>query len=61
MAALRRAEASIMFATDGIISADPLPLDIPAGKTLGAWEAAVLPQDGVFVQSGVYTFADEKG
>jgi DNA polymerase type B, organellar and viral len=60
-AAMNDPDAIVMCATDGIISQRPLPLEIPPTKTFGAWEHALLPQGGVFVQSGVYAFADEKG
>ena len=60
-AAMLDPEAIIMLATDGIMSTRRLPLEVPNRKTLGSWEAAEAPQGGVFIQSGVYTFADEKG
>lgn len=60
-AAMLDPDAVVMLATDGIVSMRRLPLEIPPMKTLGAWEASELPQGGVFVQSGVYCFADEKG
>jgi hypothetical protein len=60
-AALHDPNAIVMFATDGIISTRPLPLHIPATKTLGAWEGAEIPHGGLFVQSGVYALGEEKG
>jgi hypothetical protein len=53
--------AVVMLATDGIIATRPLPLKVPAKKTLGAWEAGTLKDGGVFVQSGVYAISDETG
>ena len=60
-AALADPDACVMFATDGIISERPLPLEIPPKKTLGAWEAGELKKGGVFIQSGVYCISDETG
>ena len=50
-------DAVIAFATDGIFSVRELPLKPAEEKLLGEWE---LKQrcDGLFVQSGVYTFED---
>ena len=60
-AALHAPLAIVMFATDGIISTRPLPLDIPVQKTLGAWEYGILKSGGIFIQSGVYAISDENG
>jgi len=60
-AALHDPEAIVMLATDGIVSKRALPLEIPIRKTLGEWEAAELPQGGVYVQSGVYAYAEPDG
>ena len=49
----------VMFATDGIVSMCRLPVEIPTTKTLGAWEAGIAPEGGVFVQSGVYTISGD--
>ena len=61
LAALSDPEAIVMFATDGIVSLRPLPLEIPQSKTLGAWEAETCAAGGVFAQSGVYALSDAKG
>lgn len=53
--------AIVAMMTDGIISERPLPLPIPATKTLGAWEGAELPAGGVFIQSGVYAISEAEG
>ncbi len=58
-AACRDPLAIVMFATDGIVSQRPLPLVIPAQKTLGGWEETEKPLGGVFVHSGVYCFHGE--
>jgi DNA polymerase type B, organellar and viral len=60
-AAMRKPDAIVMLATDGIVSTESLHLPTPAAKTLGAWECAELPQGGVFVQSGVYTISTDDG
>jgi hypothetical protein len=58
-AAISDPTAIVMFATDGIVSTRPLPLEIPPTKTLGTWEAGELPDGGVFVQSGVYALSSD--
>ena len=61
-AALEAPDKIVMFATDGIISEQPLAaLYCPAKKTLGAWESGLLRKGGIFVQSGVYSISDEHG
>ena len=60
-AAMLDPDAIVMLATDGIISTRPLPLAIPATKTLGSWEAGIAPEGGVFIHSGVYSISSGKG
>lgn len=60
-AALTAPNAIVMLATDGIVSTRELPLDVPAEKTLGAWEHGKSNFGGTFVQSGVYSFDDGVG
>ena len=58
-AAMLDPTAVVMFATDGIVSERPLPLEIPIRKTLGLWEAEEKPLGGVFLHSGIYCFFGE--
>jgi hypothetical protein len=59
-AAVSDPDAIVMFATDGIISMRPLPVFTPPKKTMGHWEADEI-REGVWVQSGVYTFCNADG
>jgi hypothetical protein len=58
-AALQNPHAIVQFSTDGIVSLEPLNLDI--GEGLGQWEAKrVAPgTPSVFLQSGLYTYRTE--
>jgi hypothetical protein len=58
-AALQSPHAIVQFSTDGIVSQEPLNLDI--GEGLGQWEAKrVAPgTPSVFLQSGLYTYRTE--
>ena len=60
-AAIRSPRDIVFFATDGVVSSSPLPLEIPATKRLGAWEYGRMATGGVFVQSGVYAISDDAG
>ena len=56
-AAIQKPEAIIGFATDGLFSLEPLNLDCPEEKILGAWEYQV--HDGItMVMPGVYWLHD---
>lgn len=50
-AAMQKPEAILAFATDGILSSEPL--DLPISEALGDWEADEF-QSATIVQSGVY-------
>ena len=54
-------DAVVMFATDGIYTTRPLPLDVANGdaKYLGGWESKTY-EAGVFAQAGVYWTYDGK-
>jgi hypothetical protein len=41
----------VMFATDGIYSTEPIPLD--TSKVLGGWEAKLYPNGGLVIQPGI--------
>lgn len=57
LAAMQRPHAVISLATDGIYSTEPLDLDCPKEKILGAWEYRV--HDGItMVMPGVYWLHD---
>lgn len=57
LAAIQKPRSVIMFATDGLFTTEPLDLDAPKEKTLGAWEAKV--HDGItVVMPGVYWLHD---
>jgi len=58
-AALQNPHAIVQFSTDGVVSLEPLSLDI--GEGLGQWEAKrVAPGTPmVFLQSGLYTYRTE--
>jgi hypothetical protein len=53
-AGLTNPDAVIAFATDGIITTEPLDVYLPVEKTLGEWEMQK-GDKGTFIQSGVYT------
>ena len=58
-AALQKPASVIMFATDGLFTTEPLDLDTPDEKTLGAWEYTT--HDGItVVMPGVYWLHDGK-
>ena len=58
-AALQNPHDIVQFSTDGVVSGEPLDLDI--GEGLGQWEAKrVKPgTPSVFLQSGLYTYRTE--
>jgi hypothetical protein len=58
-AALQNPHAIVQFSTDGVVSEEPLSLDI--GEGLGQWETKrVAPgTNSVFLQSGLYTYRTE--
>jgi hypothetical protein len=58
-AALQNPHAIVQFSTDGVVSQEPLNLDI--GEELGQWEAKRVPPrtPSVFLQSGLYTYRTE--
>jgi hypothetical protein len=58
-AALQNPHAIVQFSTDGVVSLEPLDLDM--GEGLGEWEAKrVAPgTPSVFLQSGLYTYRTE--
>ena len=58
-AALQNPHAIVQFLTDGVVSQEPLNLDI--GEELGQWEAKRVPPGtaSVFLQSGLYTYRTE--
>lgn len=58
-AALTAPEGIISFATDGIFSTRPIPLDAPKEKQLGKWEAAI-HAGMTMVMPGVYWLHEEK-
>jgi hypothetical protein len=53
-AGLTNPDAIVMYATDGVYSTQPLDVEVPEKKTLGAWEHTIVEAGGVFVQSGIY-------
>ena len=57
-AAMTDPGAVVMFATDGLFTTRPLPIECAKVKTFGAWDGPTLHPGGVFVQSGVYCLAD---
>lgn len=53
LAAIKRPQAIIGFATDGIFTTDPLPLEISTTKQMGAWSLKIF--DGLTIaMAGVY-------
>jgi hypothetical protein len=57
-AAIQNPDAVISFATDGIFSTEPLDLDCPAEKVLGAWEYQT-HIGMIMVMPGVYWLQDQ--
>lgn len=57
-AAMQKAGAIIAFATDGILSREPL--DLPLSEELGEWSAETFER-GTVVQSGVYRLQRQDG
>ncbi len=49
----------VQFSTDGLVSLEPLPLDI--GEDLGQWEYKRIPpgERAIFLQSGLYAYKTE--
>lgn len=52
--ALTNPDVVVAFATDILITTEPLDIDVPVEKTLGQWEMQK-GDKGTFIQSGVYT------
>lgn len=59
LAGMQKPHAIVSFATDGIYATEPLELDCPAEKILGAWESKT-HKGLTMVMPGVYWVHDEK-